>query len=360
MNATMRLKNLSLLVIAVMVAVISILACAGSKQGNPIYSVPPVVGDINIIGDHIYFAHKAGVYAKHDKESLRRIDRLKIHKCYNAVYSEYLDRILIHADYNPSKIAVIDYENFDVESEYEFEGRINDICTSVDKLYFVRDNSWISDAEPGLSIELPGNTGILTEVGLDDMMINWEVRIGTIPTFVVDAGNYVGTMARELVVDDEKNVTGNLVNVVDKNTREVKEFMAGAPLCGYMEYDGCSKIYISNPEGMTEYKTVKIAGISVLDLSTWQMEHIVFEKDIEEYNFWKAQGTCLDGTDLYIAWVNSVKDGKTYFGKYDTVTGELENIELPGISQYLIFCKVDGDNIYFSTGDGWLIKYTME
>ncbi len=104
----------------------------------------------------------------------------------------------------------------------------------------------------------------------------------------------------------------------------------------------------------------KTSGLSILDMSTWQIEHVVFEKDPEERQYWKAYGTYLEGDDLYMAFYNAKFNGKTYYGVYDTLTGEMEAHEIPGISQFLIFVEKDGDNLYFSTVDDWLIKYTLE
>ena len=346
--------------------IVIITATAIVFHGNPktvnagiIHSIPPIEGEMLIIGEYIYFAHDMNLFAKHAKSDLSEIDTLEITTCLNFTYSDYLDRIILHADFDPSKLIVINYQDMTIDSETEVNQRISGICASGDKLYITIDGWALPFGSYYLFSDMPKNTGILRELNLDDMSLNWEVNIGTMPNYEIDAGDYVATMGYEVKKDEEyRSFQGSIVSIVDKSTQDVRQFIAGPGFDTHMEYDGVNKIYISNPNGA--YATDKPAGISILHLDTWEMEHVVLEKPDPDVLPWKVDGTCINGDYLYMAYFNSKYEDKTYFGIMDTTTGEYENIELPDISQYLTSVEVDGNNIYFSTLDGWLVKYTPD
>ncbi len=354
--------NLKITIIVVVLIIATAIVFYGNpKTGNAgvIHTIPPISGEMLLIGEYIYFAHNMDYFVKYAKSDLSEIDTLEITTCMNSTYSDYLDRIIVNADFDPSKIIVVNHHNMTIDSETEVNQRISGLCASGDKLYITIDGWALPFGMYHNASDLPENTGILRELNIDDMSTNWEVNIGTMPNYEIDAGDYVATMAHEVKEDEEyRSLQGSIVSVVDKSTQEVRQFIAGPAYDTHMEYDGVNKIYISNPNGA--YATDKPAGLSILHLDTWEMEHVVLEKPDPNVLPWKLDGTCLVGDYLYMAYFNSKYDDKTYFGIMDTTTGEYENIELPGISQFLTSIEVDGDDIYISTLDHWLIKYTPD
>ena len=355
----------SLMLLLILITIIYLwFSKPNSAQGIISYTVPPVTGKLITVGDHLYFASTNDSLKKYSKSNLEEIDSLIINNCINLCYSEHLDEIIVVAGNEGSVLKYVDYLNMVITSEFDFGKSIGDIFAVQERLYITWDNSGLIEGSLYDPEDLPYNTGVLSEININTMESNWEVQVGTLPRNIGYAGQYIIVSSEECRAGyDEENyeyMYGCVFTVVDKATHETRQFVAGMEWHGNFITYANNKAYVSNPHGAETIYDPSLKGLTILDMTDWQIEHIVLEGPAGSEKQWGVTATYYEEPYLYLPYYNSIYEGSTYFGIYNTLTGELENIELPGIEQYLVFAMKDGNDIYLTSYHGWLIKYTMD
>ncbi len=357
-------------VITVFALLTIILACyflfsrPNIAQGTYIYADPPVNGRIELVGDYIYFVQEYGIVSKYSKDTLAEVGTTSIQDCYNLRYSDYLDRIIVIAGQDPCKLIYLNPATMLTTDEIIFGGQIADIATSGDNLYAVWDNSGIIEGETYDPFNLPSYTGVLTEIDLNTGINNWDVSIGTHPKQVDIAGEYAIIKAEEVIqypdADDYNFMYGGIINIVNLNSLRVRESYVAHRTYAGVEYDGDNTLFITSPDWTPGHRGPD-SGMTSIYLDTLDWTHLYFNAPVEVKYGWSAGSCDLVGAELYIAYSNSgaIPD-ETHFGKYNIGTETLENITIQGINVFFNYLVVDGDDIYFVTDEGGLLKYTMD
>ncbi len=358
------------LIIIVILSVMFLYPKANVADANYIYVMPQVYGGLTIVGDYIYFI-SSDTLKKYNKVTLEEEGSLSISNCsYGVSYSYYLDKLIVDTVTSPRCIKTVDYNNMEFVDEYFLDiGPIGDIKASSDKLYIAWDNSGIEAIGHYNQNSLPENTGILSEYNISNMTENWSVSVATMPTGMSIAGDYIIVCAEEQG-DNESEVGfpyvyGTIVSVVNRINRSVTQFPAGYGASVPSAYDGINKFYIANYWGAyyaNEYGDADEIkrGLSILDLSSMDVEHYAFETNETIDLLTYVSHAAYDNGMLYLTYFDSKYNGTTYYGKFNTVTKKVENVPLTGLDQFLIYVVKDGNNLYFVTTEGWLIKYTFD
>lgn len=320
---------------------------------------------IILINDYIYFLEKNDYLRKVSKHTLDIADSLYIEGCRTIRYSNYHNQLLIVKPGLESTIYFVDYDNMNIDDSTVIASWIEDLIVDGDKLYTISDGSGLVEGDLYSIDELESYTGILTEYLLPEFIKTWDTSIGTIPQWIEICSNYIITSSEEYKLIDDGNdelyMNSNIVNIYDLSTRELHEFIVGLNVFTHIEVDGVSKVFISNPNYVYEYFTDPGFGLSVIDLATMVINHIQIEAPSAGSDGFAVGATQLIGDDLFMAFFQGGADTeKTYFGKYNLLTEELDVTEIMDVSQHLGYLLVDGNVRFFVTADGWLIKYTMD
>lgn len=367
----MKYKSIAFITVLIIIAVLIFYPKPNIADPNYTYVIPPVHGVIIIIGDYIYFISSDDTLKKYNKSTLTEYDSFEIPDChYGVIYSSYLDKLIVKGGNDPFYIKMIDYNNMTVVDEYSFDrGQIGDFKATGNKLYIAWDNSGYEVGDPYNTETLPKNTGVLSEYDIDTMTENWSVNVGTFPTGINLAGDYIIVSAEEQGDDAIGGVypyvLGSMVSVVNRITRDVYHFPAGYGRTVPSAYDGDDTFYIANIWGafyINQYGgTDEIEmGMTILDLPSMAAEHFTFDTAETIDRLTCVSHAAYEDGLLYLTYYDSIYDGSAYFGKFNTVTKDLENVEMSGLEQFLIYVVKDNNNLFFVSTEGWLIKYTMD